>query len=323
MPRPDRKGGPPHRDPRHAVARSRLRRGVGVLGLAVALPLAGCAALDERLRLAVFRPSTDAPPVFDALRAGDRILRVPADDPARSGQWVELWWMPADDPRAPTLLYLHGTYRNLYRNHPKMQAIREAGFSVLAVEYRGWGGSSPLVPSEETVSADAETGWRELVRRQPDPRRRVVYGHSMGSGVAVGLAARHASADDHGGLILESAFGRAADVAVATSALLAPLTWVRDLGFDARGRIAEVRVPLLMLHGEADRTVPIELGRALFDAARAPRTFVSFERGSHSRLHEDDPECYRAELAAFAQTLRAPPSPQADGAAELRRCTRR
>ncbi|MBW6493966.1 MAG: lysophospholipase [Burkholderiaceae bacterium] len=70
-----------------------------------------------------------------------------------------------------------------------MLAIRAAGYSVLGVEYRGWGESTQLVPSEDSIYADAEFGWREMVLRQPDPRRRVIYGHSMGAAVAVELAA--------------------------------------------------------------------------------------------------------------------------------------
>ena len=67
------------------------------------------------------------------------------------------------------MLYLHGTLRNLYGNLPKIEALREAGFAILAVDYRGWGDSTRIVPSEDTISADALVAWDELARRQPDP----------------------------------------------------------------------------------------------------------------------------------------------------------
>jgi len=269
---------------------------------AAALLCGGCAWLDERVRMAVFRPSKAVPDSFAGLRPGDLAYRVPAGNPDPQDQWVQMWWLPAADAGAPTLLYLHGTFRNLYHNHPKMQAIREAGYSVLALEYRGWGDASPLAPTEQSIHADAELGWRELLRRQPDPRLRVIYGHSMGSAVAVELAARKGDGANYGGLILESAFSSATGLAAATNPIAGPLAWLLGWGFDAQARIGAARPPILMLHGAADATVPLALGRRLFDAAPPPKDLVVFDGGTHSRLHTD--ARYREVLADFAARLR-------------------
>ena len=279
---------------------------MGLLLLAGAL-LGGCAWLSERQREAVFRPSRLIPATFAGLRPGDESYFLSAGSAAGREQTVQVWWLPGADARAPTLLYLHGTFRNLYHNYPKMRAIRDAGFAVLGVEYRGWGESSPLVPSEDSIYADAEVGWRELLRRQPKPKLRVIYGHSMGGAVAVDLAAKMAVAPGYGGLILESTFTRAPDVAAATSVFAVPLAWLSGQRFDALGKISSVRAPILILHGTADKTVPYELGRRLFDAAGAPKTFVEFSGGSHSRLHDDAPLRYRSTLGDFAAALRLEP----------------
>lgn len=274
--------------------------------LLVASLLGGCAWLDERVRTAVFRPSHDIPAEFTGLRAGDQTYFVLAGNPDPQDQRVQMWWMPAAGAGAPTLLYLHGTFRDLYYNYPKMLAIRDAGFSVLGVEYRGWGESTPLVPSEDSIYADAELGWRELVRRQPDPTLRVIYGHSLGGAVAVDLAAKKADGTRYAGLILESTFSSAPDLAATASIFAVPFAWLGGWGFDAQAKIAAVHVPILMLHGAADNTVPVELGHRLFDAAPEPKTFVEFDAGSHSQLHEDAPARYRSVLADFAARLRAP-----------------
>ena len=68
---------------------------------------------------------------------------------------------------------------------PKMDALREAGFAIVAVDYRGWGDSTPIVPSEATIDADVRRAWVEMQRRQPDARKRVIYGHSMGGNLTV------------------------------------------------------------------------------------------------------------------------------------------
>jgi hypothetical protein len=269
--------------------------------------LGGCAWLDERQRTAIFRPTRAIPSGFAGLSPGDRTWFVAAGNPAPADQKVQIWWMPAAEAGAPTLLYLHGTFRNLYHNHPKMLAIREAGFSVLGVEYRGWGESTPVVPSEQSIYADAEAGWRELVRLQPDPGRRVIFGHSLGGGVAVELAARKAAEQGYGGLILESTFTSLPDVAGTASVVVVPLAWLSGQHFDSQSKIGSVRTPVLMMHGTADKTVPYELGRRLFEVAGEPKTFVEFAGGSHSQLHKEAADRYRSTLADFAARLRAAP----------------
>ena len=244
------------------MTRRATRLALRFAALASLCGLAACTSLDERTRLAIYRPTQAVPSSFAGLLPGDQRWFVTWDAAGAPAQRVQLWWLPHADPAAPTLLYLHGTFRNLYHNHPKMQALRRAGFSVLAVEYRGWGDSSRAVPTETSIHADADIGWAELLRRQPDPRKRVIFGHSMGGAVAVHLASRQAARASYAGLILESTFTQLPDVAAQTTIrLIRPLAVLSGEHMNSLARIGQVRVPLLMLHGDADRTVPIELGR--------------------------------------------------------------
>jgi pimeloyl-ACP methyl ester carboxylesterase len=272
--------------------------------LGIASALGGCAWWDNKERELVYRPTPGRQADFKGLRPGDEMttVEVPGQLPGTT-QKLSLWWMPQPDPQAPTLLYLHGTFRNLYRNYPKIEALREAGFAVLAVDYRGWGDSSPIIPSEKTILQDADTAWDELVRRQPDPRKRVIFGHSMGGGVAIDLASRKRYASDYAALITESTFTSLPDVAASVGVLGTIASWITRQNFDSFDKIGKVDAPILMMHGEKDNTVPVALGRKLRDAARPGVRWVEVPGGSHSQLHREAPETYQAAVKGVIERL--------------------
>jgi uncharacterized protein len=291
-----------------AVAVSRIWPLLCVLFLSVGL--SGCAWLDVRERQIALRPTPTQPthvaaaqPLFQPQDSRE-LISLP------SGEQLAIWWLPQSSADAPTLLYLHGTFRNLYQNMPKIVALREAGFAVLAVDYRGWGDSTALVPSEATIHADAQVAWAQLLRREPRPERRVIYGHSMGGAVAVALASGLKAGNDYGYLILESTFTSMPDIAAAAGFWGRVISAATSLEFDSAARIGRVDAPTLILHGSADKVVPFELGQRLRDAAQKTNPavrWVPFEGGSHSRLQDDAPEAYRRALREF---ITEPPGPK-------------
>ena len=279
--------------------------------------LGGCAWISAKQSQLALRPTPGRPANLadDSLlfRPGDvrGLVPVASANPARPDQ-LALWWLPHANPDAPTLLYLHGTFRNLYQNLSKINALREAGYSIVAVDYRGWGDSTVLVPDENTITADARVAWAELQRRQPDPARRVIFGHSMGGAVAVRLAstlrAVQAGGGDYAALVLESTFTKLPDVAAAAGFWGRVAGATTTLEFDSLSRIGRIDAPLLMLHGSADRTVPVELGRRLRDAAPAGVRWVEIAGGSHSRLHSDAPAVYQEALAQLLRSTKSKPA---------------
>lgn len=278
------------------------------VGVALVLSLGGCAWLIEKQHALALRPTPGHPADFNGLRSGDERWLVPVDGSGNGTQQLSLWWLPNADPAAPKLLYLHGTFRNLSYNLPKIEALREAGFSVVAVDYRGWGDSTPIIPSEATIVADAWRAWDELARRQPDPRRRVIYGHSMGGTIAVRLASELAYGRDYGALALESTFTSLPDVAAAAGFWGRVGAALTTMEFDARSRIGAVDAPVWILHGARDRTVPVDLGRQLRDAAPPGVRWIEFPDGSHSRLHSEFPQQYRQTFGELIGQL-PPPHP--------------
>ncbi|WP_301019454.1 alpha/beta fold hydrolase [Rhodoferax sp.] len=259
------------------------------------LALAGCAWVSEQQRQLIYRPTRSVSPDSAPLPTAWQHYQLALPD-TRPPEHVALWWRPSDNATAPTLLYLHGTFRNLDGNLRKINALHAAGFNVLAVDYRGWGQSSAITPSEQTIMADARLAWAELVRREPRPERRVIYGHSMGSGVAVALASTLAYPQDYGGLVLESAFTSFTDVARSAGFWASVLNLFNTERFASIDKISQVHAPLLMLHGTQDHTIPIALGAQLFAAANAPKRWLAIESASHSDLDVIAPQAYQQAL---------------------------
>lgn len=284
-----------------------LRRLVAGALTALLLITSGCAWLDTRQRELIYRPTPAEPSSVADFQPGDSryLVNVPGSD---GNEHLAFWWLPNSRPNAPTLLYLHGTFRNLYGNQRKIESLRSAGFSVLAVDYRGWGESSQRIPSERSILQDADLAWQALTKYQPDPAKRVIYGHSMGSGVAVDLASRLTSPGDYGGLVLESAFTSFAEVARESGWLAGMLAWFTRERFDSKSKISRIHAPLLMLHGKQDDTIPIVLGERLFAAANTPKRWIMIEGAAHSDLDLVDPVMYQSSLRDFAAAYLTQPT---------------
>jgi uncharacterized protein len=302
-----------------------MNRIVALLAALLTSVLAGCAWLDTQQRQLALRPTPGRPAAYAegsaallaAFKPGDErwLVEVRGEsDAMQASQQLALWWLPQTDPKAPVLLYLHGTFRNLYQNLPKINALREAGFAIVAVDYRGWGDSTFIVPSEQSIAADAQAAWAEVQRRQPMPGRRVIFGHSMGGAVAVRLASGlvgAAGADasrDYGALILESTFTRLPDVARKAGFWGGVAASLTSLDFDSVSRIARIDAPIVMMHGTADKTVPFELGLRLRDAAPSGTQWVPVPGGTHSQLHAEAAALYQQTMRAVVSRLAAPPS---------------
>jgi fermentation-respiration switch protein FrsA (DUF1100 family) len=196
---------------------------------------------------------------------------------AADGVKLHAWWLPAPGSSLATL-FLHGNAGNVTHRAGHMRAIAEAGSGVLVLDYRGYGRSAGR-PDEAGLYADAEAAYQHLLAAGYTPDRVVLHGESLGTAVAVELSSRRPSA----GLILESPFNAAREVARTVLPVLGPMM-IRC--FDSRERIKRVHVPLLVIHGERDTIVPQALGRALFELANEPKDFWSVPGADHNDLRQ-------------------------------------
>jgi uncharacterized protein len=275
--------------------------------VAATLALPGCAWIDTQQRAKGYRPTPGSMADWKPVSNHDEMLwlALPPQQGSSEAQGLRAVWIAADDPAAPAVLYLHGTFRNLTLNQPKIAAIHAAGFSVLAIDYRGWGESSKVLPSEQSIMDDAERAWIEFARRAPDVRSRVIFGHSMGSGAAVELALRHRDPLAYGALVVESGMTSMPDLVRDIHALgfvAAPFVTQQFASIDKIGRI---EAPKWFLSGSADKTVPSRQTQQLYDAAAAPKQIDIFEGGSHSGLHAEFEQRYQAVWHEVAASLQA------------------
>jgi hypothetical protein len=192
------------------------------------------------------------------------------------GEHLVAWHVAAQNGR-PVIVYFHGNGGALRNRVDRFQKLVADGIGLVALEYRGYGGSSGS-PSEAGLIADAEAAYAYTAARYP-VQQIVLWGESLGSGVAVALAAEKPV----GRVILEAPFTSAAAVG-AKRYWYMPVRLLMKDQFRSDERIGKVTAPLLILHGAHDQTVPYAMGERLFDLANKPKHIVRFLDGGHSDL---------------------------------------
>ncbi len=253
----------------------------------------GCATLDEKQRGWIFQPSDRSWWRGDEAAQGMSDVWI-AFNSQETGQPVKLHglWLAHPKPHAPVLLYLHGARFNVVGSAFRARRMQELGFSVLAVDYRGFGKSSQELPSESMAYEDARAAWDWLGRQYPG-RPRYIFGHSLGGAIAIELAAQ---VEDEYGTVVEGTFTSIPDVVSSFKWGWLPVGPLITQRFEAVKRVPDVGSPLLVVHGANDNLIPPELGRKLFDAATGRKAFVLVEGGSHHNTNSVGQAQYRVAL---------------------------
>jgi len=218
------------------------------------------------------------------------------------GQKLHGWWLANARSDAPVLLYLHGARWNLTGSVTRIERWQRLGFSVLAVDYRGFGESANVAPTEALAYEDAEAAWSYLGSLAPGKPRYIV-GHSLGGAIAVELARRHPEA---AGLVLEATFTSVPDMISRSPWGFLPVSLILTQKFDALSKIGEVKVPVMVAHGTRDTVVPFEMGEELYNAVRSPKRFVRVEGAGHHSLNVAGFDQYREAIGALFHVKASP-----------------
>jgi uncharacterized protein len=225
-------------------------------------------------RRLMYFPFQDVPaPAAIGLHDAEVVTFTTADALPLGGWFIRA--RPA--PARGTVIVFNGNGGNRAYRAPLAAALQARGFNVLLFDYRGYGGN-PGAPSESGLTLDARAA-RAYVAARPDvqPGRIVYFGESLGAAVAATLATGQPPA----ALVLRSPFTSMADMAALHYPYLPARRFLRDR-FDTIDRIARVGAPVLVIAGDADRIVPVEYSRRLFEAAASPRTFVLIRGADHN-----------------------------------------
>ena len=240
--------------------------GAAALAAAYGFVVLGVAVFQRRLQYLPDRRHT--PIALSGLRGGEE-LRLETSD----GELLVAWHFPPH-PNKPVVLYFHGAAGALIKRVPRLRLFVENGFGLLAVSYRGYSGSTGS-PSEAGLSSDAERAYDEVCARYGADRL-IIVGTSLGSGVAVALAARR----DARALVLLAPFLSAMDIATRRFPFL-PVRWLMRDPFRSDLSIRDVRMPVLVIHGDRDPIIPFSAGQRLFGLAKEPKAFINVPGGGH------------------------------------------
>jgi uncharacterized protein len=219
---------------------------------------------------------------------------------AGSSEKLHGWWFPtltsnnsSSLPREPkqvlkspkTILYFHGTAGNISHNLPRIEGLLQLGFSVLAIDYRGYGKSQGSFPSELQLYQDSQAAWDYLLQnRDISPQQIIIYGESLGGAISLDLAIKKPNA---GGLILQSTFTSMAEVASQSDWMKAiPVSLLINQKFDSIEKIKSLQVPVLLIHGLSDSGIPPSMSQKLYDLAPNRKQLFLIPDAEHARIYD-------------------------------------
>ena len=194
------------------------------------------------------------------------------------GLEITSWYHPATGKLKPTIVFFQGNTGQMGIRHEKVRSWINDGFGVVLTGYRGYSGN-PGKPTEQGLYSDARATLDKLRDEGLRNDEIVLYGESLGTGVAVQMAIeRH-----FGAVMLEAPYTSIPDVGAGQYPFV-PVSLLTIDRFDSIAKIDQISTPLFVMHGDADRLVPYRMGQALFEAANQPKVFISVPNGEHNNL---------------------------------------
>ena len=268
-----------------------------ILGLLISTYLGLCLLLRVKQTRLIFHPS----PI---------IKSTPADyDLPYEEVWLTVstgkihgWWISASKLEAPTILYFHGNGSNNGDVVNRALRFSQLGFSVLLIDYRGYGKSDRTFPDETLVYEDGEAAWQYLTQNKAiKPENLFIYGHSLGGAIGIEMATRH---PEMGGLIVESSFTSMNAMAdIMGYSRFFPLEFILTQKFDSINKISQIEVPILLIHGTEDEVVPSFMSQELYNVASSAKKLHWVAGAGHNDVPRVGGENYLKIVSHFVESF--------------------
>ena len=274
------------------------------LGILVAIAyLSACLYLFLQQTHFIFLPSPAIQVTPEFFNLGYQEVWLPVQAGNTKVERIHGWWIPAAQSDAKVLLYLHGNGINIGANVSQAYQFHQLGFSVLLIDYRGYGRSVGSFPTEARVYQDAAAAWNYLVKeRQLQPSQIFLYGHSLGGAIAIDLVLQH---PDAAGLIVESSFTSMREVVDYQGRFwMFPINLILNQQFDSISKVRSLKLPVLFIHGTADWRVPAQMSQQLYNATPEPKQLVLVPGAGHNNVAEVAGSQYIQAVQQFVQQVR-------------------
>jgi uncharacterized protein len=280
-------------------------RPLAIAGIAIASFYGSvCAALWFGQTRIIFSPEKEITTTPAKFSANYEDVLIPVKKPDGGVENIAGWWLPNAKQEAKSdlgdrkvILYLHGNGKNISANAKHANRLMRMGFSVLVIDYRGYGKSDGGYPSETSVYTDAQTAWDYLIAKGFKPSQIMIYGHSLGGAIAIDLAVKH---PDGMGVIVDASFTSMSEMAsIDPRYRVFPIDLLIHQRFDSIAKVRSLAIPVLYIHGTADEIIPTVMSQRLYDATATKKQIVLIPNGGHNNNASTNEPLYLNSIRSF------------------------
>jgi hypothetical protein len=263
-----------------------------------------CAGLWFGQTLIIFSPEKEITTTPAKFGANYEDVLIPVKNSDGRIENIAGWWLPNikqetknDLNDRKVILYLHGKGKNISANAKHANRLMRMGFSVLVIDYRGYGKSDGSSPSESTVYTDAQTAWDYLIEKGFKPHQIMIYGHSLGGAIAIDLAVKH---PDAMGMIVDASFTSISEMAsLDPKYRIFPIDLLIHQRFDSIAKVRSLAIPVLYIHGTNDDFIPPAMSQRLYEATSSKKQIVLIPNGGHNNNASTNEPLYLNSIRSF------------------------